>query len=249
MRLSASITKIRELNVPCINGIYHMSLDQLGKLWSSDRDGKIIQTDLHGKQIQKIKVTGGQEGNHTITQLGDLIFTDKVGKAINRLAQDKNITHFINTGIWEPYSIYYAHINGEILVGMRKDREDKVTRFNKTGKELHNILRDNKGGELYKSPQFITENINGDICTSDYHMRVVVVNRLRQHRFFCRGQKSVFCPYEICTDVFAHILVCDRLSDTIYLLDQDGQFLSLLFTWQQGVYGPRSVCVDDENNL
>uniref|UniRef100_A0A8W8MTQ3 Tripartite motif-containing protein 2 n=1 Tax=Magallana gigas TaxID=29159 RepID=A0A8W8MTQ3_MAGGI len=143
-----------------------------------------------------------------------------------------------------------SHINGDLLVGMFTEDEGKVTRYNKTGTEIQNIQRDNKGQGLYSYPHYITENINGDVCVSDNNKHaVVVVDKSGQHRFLYTGQGSGFTPYGICTDLLGHILVCDDISNTVHLLDQDGQFLSLLLTPQQGVYSPRSVCVDDENNL
>ncbi|XP_062619554.1 uncharacterized protein LOC134281104 [Saccostrea cucullata] len=244
MSLSASVTKVREFYVPDVDGVCHVSLDQSDRLWISDSWGNLVQLDLQGNVIQKIKTNGGG-GYHTVTQDRGLIFTDQGRNVINRITQDNNITKFIKTGGWEPLSIHSSHINGDLLVGMI----GKVTRYNKTGKELQNIQRDNKGQGLYNTPYYIIENINGDICTSDINKGVVVVNKSGQYRFSYTGQKSEFRPYGICTDVLGHILVCDSISDTVHLLDQDGHFLSLLLTQQQGVKYPRSVCVDDENNL
>ena len=128
--------------------------------------------------------------------------------------------------------------------------EAKVTRYNKTGTEIQNIQRDNKGQRLYSYPHCITENINGDVCVSDFNKHaVVVVDKSGQHRFSYTGQRSKFDPYGICTDVLGHILVCDEISEKAHLLNRDGQFLSLLLLRQQGVKYPGSVCVDDENNL
>ncbi|XP_062595587.1 tripartite motif-containing protein 2-like [Saccostrea cucullata] len=262
MSLSASVTKVREFNVPGVDEVYHVSLDQPDRLWISDSDGNLVQTDLQGNVIQKIKTSEGP-GYHSVTQDRGLIFTDKDNNVINRITQDNNITEFIKTGDWSPVSIHSSHINGDLLVGMGKltkakglfkmkknKEESKITRYNKTGKVLQNIERDNKGQRLYSGPIYITENINGDICTSDIIKEVVVVvNKSGQHRFSYTGQKSGFNPLGICTDVLGHILVCDDVSDTVHLLDQDGQFLSLLLTKQQGVEDPVSVCVDDENNL
>ena len=59
----------------------------------------------------------------------------------------------------------------------------------------------------------------------------------------------MFGPCGICTDVLGHILVCDGVSDTVDLLDQDGRFLSFILSSQRGIKPPRGVCVDDENNL
>ncbi|XP_062597734.1 uncharacterized protein LOC134259149 [Saccostrea cucullata] len=250
LSLSASVTKVREFNVPGVDDVYHVSLDQPDRLWISDSKDNLIQTDLQGNMIQKIETSGGH-GYHTVTQGRDLIFTDKDKKVINRIAQDNNITEFIKTGDWKPLSIHSSHINGDLLVGMIKDGEAKVTRYNKTGKELQNIQRDNKGQELYCAPHYITENSNGDICTSDINKEaVVVVNKSGQHRFSYTGQEFRFGPYGICTDVLGHILVCDELSNTVQRLDQDCQFWSFLLNPQkQGVMFPCSFCVDDENNL
>nr|XP_011413169.2 uncharacterized protein LOC105317984 [Crassostrea gigas] len=244
--MSSAVTKVMDYTVPEVDSIHNVSLGKSGTVWGSDYHGNLVKTDLQGNQLQKIQTSGGY-GYHTVTQDGDLIYTDRKNKVINRITVDNTITEFIKTGNWEPISIHSSHINGDILVGMIKNREAKVTRYSKTGKELE---RDFKGQGLYGDPHYITENINGDICTSDLDKRaVVVVNKSGQHRFSYTGQGSEFCPYGICTDILGHILVCDIRSDTVYLLDQDGQFLSLLLTAQQGVKCPRGLCVDDKNNL
>uniref|UniRef100_A0A8W8JC35 B box-type domain-containing protein n=1 Tax=Magallana gigas TaxID=29159 RepID=A0A8W8JC35_MAGGI len=250
LSLSSSVTKVREYTVPGVDRVYHISLGKSGRLWFSDCYGNLVQTDLQGNQVQKIK-TSGENGYHTVTQDGDLIYTDRKNKVINRITQDNTITEFIKTGDWEPLSIHSSRINGDILVGMIKDKEAKVTRYNKTGKEIQNIQRDNKEQELYKYPHYITENINGDICTSDFNKQaVVVVNRSGEHRFSYTGQGSVFYPYGICTDLLGHIIVCNGYSgnNSLDIIDQDGQFLSLLLTPQQGIR-LRGLCVDDESHL
>ena len=133
---------------------------------------------------------------------------------------------------------------------MKKYKEAKVTRYSKAGRKIQNILRDNLGQELYTDPNFITENINGDICTSDYQKyAVVVVNKSGHYRFSYTGQGSNFCPWGICTDVLGHILVCDDVSNTVHLLDQEGEFLAVILSPRQGIEYPRGVCLDDENNL
>nr|XP_034306160.1 uncharacterized protein LOC105328422 [Crassostrea gigas]XP_034306161.1 uncharacterized protein LOC105328422 [Crassostrea gigas] len=236
LSLSSSVTKVREYTVP-------------GRFWGNG-SVNLVQTDLQGNQLQNIRTSGGYEGYHTVTQDGDLIYTDKYKKAINRITPGKKITEFIKTGDWGPLSVYSSHINGDLLVGMMKNNECKVTRFNKTGTEIQNIQRDIKGQTLYSKPHYITENINGDVCVSDFSKNaVVVVDKSGRHRFSYTGQGSGFNPFGLCTDVLGHILVCDSNSNTVHLLDQDCQFLSLLLTPQQGVERPCSVCVDDDNNL
>ena len=247
---SSSVTKVREYRVPGVGNVYHVSVDKSGRFWTSDDSFNLVQTDLQGNLLQKIQTSGGQEGYHTATQDGDLIYTDKHKKVIYRVTPDRRITEFIKTGDWTPLSVHSSRINGDILVGMIKDGEAKVTRYSKAGKEIQNIQRDNQGQELYNEPLYITENINGDICTSDIDKEeVVVVNKSGQHRFSYTGQGSEFYPFGICTDVLGHILVCDYYSNTVDLLDQDGGLLSFILSSQQGIASPRGVCVDEENKL
>ncbi|XP_022345551.2 uncharacterized protein LOC111138056 [Crassostrea virginica] len=250
--LSSSVTKVREYSVPGVDNAYHVSVEKSGRLWVSDWSGtcNLVQTDLQGNQLQKIQTSGEGEGYHTTTQDGDLIYTDKDKKKIYRITPDRRITEFIKTGEWTPLSVHSSRINGDILVGMIKDKEAKVTRYNKAGNEIQNIQSDNQGQGLYSDPDYITENINGDICTANYNKKaVVVVNKSGQHRFSYTGRGSGFYPCGICTDVLGHILVCDNYSDTVHLLDQDGGLLSVILSPQQGIKYPCGVCVDDENNL
>ncbi|XP_052677541.1 uncharacterized protein LOC128158649 [Crassostrea angulata] len=251
LSLSSSVTKVREYTVPSVGSVYHISLGKSGRLWASGGIGNLVQTDLQGNQLQKIQTSGRLEGYHTVTQDGDLIYTDKDSKVVYRITPDNTITEFIETGDWRPLSIHSSHINGDILVGMRKNGEpSKITIYRKTGTEIQNIQRDNKGQALYGLPHYITENINGDVCVSDYNNAVVVVDKSGQHRFSFTGLESGFSPYGICTDVLGNILVCDGISNIVHFLDQDGQFFFYLrLTPQQGVFGSRSVFVDDEKNL
>eukprot|EP00105_Crassostrea_gigas_P025283 XP_011445819.1 PREDICTED: uncharacterized protein LOC105341157 [Crassostrea gigas] len=252
LSLSSSVTKVREYTVPGVDSVFHISLGKSGRLWASDDSGNLVHTDLQGDQLQKIQTSGRDQGYHTVTQDGDLIYTDGKNKVINRIKQDNTITEFIKTGDWKPISIHSSHINGDILVGMVKGREAKVTRYNKRGEEIQNIQRDNKGQEMYSYPHYITEKINGDIFTSElFKNAVVVVNKSGQHRFSYTGQGLWFYPYGICTDLLGHIIVSDIFPaiNKVYILNQDGCFLSTLFKPQQGINNPCGLCVDDEKNL
>ncbi|XP_065942777.1 tripartite motif-containing protein 2-like [Magallana gigas] len=251
LSLSSSLTNVKEYIVPGVKSVYHISSGKSGILWASDGSGNLVQTDLQGKQLQMIKTSGKDEGYHTVTLDGNLIFADRTNCSINRITLGKTITGFITTKEWVSLSIHTSNLNGDILVGMGTLLESKVARYNKTGKEIQNIERDNKGQELYSAyPHYITENINSDICVSDFKKQaVIVVNKIGQHRFSYTGQESKIRPYGICTDILGHILFCDINSKSVHLLDQDGQFLSLVVTSQKGKEYPCCVCVDDDNNL
>lgn len=264
LSLSSPVTKVREFIVTNVEHPGHFSISPPDKIWISGGTAcNLVETDLQGNELKKIYTSGGY-GYHTVTLDRDLIYTDGDEKAIFRVTQDKKPIQFIKTGDWAPISIYSSHINGDILVGMVTDEEAKVTRYNKIGKETHSIESDYKGEKLYSEPHYITENINGDICASDDDMHaVVVVNKIGHHRFTYTGcskgffqmmssfiiKAPEFLPYGICTDALGHILVCDFNSNAVHLLDQEGQFLSLVITEKQDIQCPLSVCVDGENNL
>ncbi|XP_078312687.1 uncharacterized protein LOC111136690 [Crassostrea virginica] len=229
LSLSSSVTKIREYRVPGVYRARHVSVDQSDRLWASDWNGNLVQTDQQGNVLQKIQTSGTEGGYHTVTQDESLIYTERSKRVIYRIPSDKTITEFIKTGEWTPLSIHSSQINGDILVGMIKDKEAKVTRYNKTGKEIQNIQMDNQGHELCKYPYYITENINDDICISDdIKSAVVVVNKSGQYRFSYAGQSRLFHPCGICTDILGNILVCDCFSENIHLVNQHGEYLSLI---------------------
>lgn len=243
----SSVKKVEEYIIPGVRVAFHVSPDKSGRLWVSDLSENLVQTDAMGNRIQKIQTSGGF-GYHSVTQEGYLIYADRNNQVIKTVGFE--IVEFIRTGKWTPLSIHSSHINGDILLGLRKDGKAKVTRYNKTGEVIKIIRRNEKGEELYDYPYYITENINGDICTSDINRQaIVVVTNTGQYRFSYTGQKLRFIPYGLCTDSLSNILVCDGYSKTVHLLDQDGQFLSLLLTKQQGVCHPFCVRVVDENKL
>uniref|UniRef100_K1PB06 Tripartite motif-containing protein 2 n=1 Tax=Magallana gigas TaxID=29159 RepID=K1PB06_MAGGI len=247
--LSSMVTRLRDYSVPSVYNVFHVSLGIPDKIWVSDGSGNLVQIDLDMNKLLKIQTSGGNEGYHTVTLDGDLIYADKDKQIINKISQDHKISELIKTEDWEPISIHSSNTNGDILVGMAKDEVGKVTRFSKTGKEIQNIQVDQKRRKLYMYPHYITENTNGgDVCTSDLNKRTVeVVNKSGQYRFSYKGQRTGFNPYGICSDILGHILVCDVDSNTVHILHQDGQFLTLLH--DRLVKYPCSVSVDDESNL
>ena len=108
---------------------------------------------------------------------------------------------------------------------------------------------DNTPHTLYKDPWYITENNNGDVVVSDYHRHAVVVTSGEGvHRFSYTGPplgSELLIPRGICTDVMSHILVSDVNTDSIQMLDRDGQFLSYLLTPQSpGIHWPWGLSYD-----
>ncbi|XP_062611062.1 uncharacterized protein LOC134272903 [Saccostrea cucullata] len=213
---------------------FHLSVLSSGNFWASNSWGDLILFDKEGNVLKKITTNMVDAiGYHNITVEGELLFTLAESKGIFQVTGELTTSRIISCEEWEPGAIYSSLLNGDILVGMNKNKEFKVTRFSKEGTKLQVIQKDEKGNNLYKSITYITENINGDIYTSDYTAHSVVgVNRSGQHRFSYSGHKSQseFHPNGICTDKLGHILVCNsycswfRNFSSVHLLDIDGHF-------------------------
>ncbi|XP_062575928.1 tripartite motif-containing protein 2-like [Saccostrea cucullata] len=256
------VKELGEITVPGIKDGYHISVDNFGNLAVSDGYGHLAQLDSTGYLIQMISTSGVSEGYHTVTKDGNLLFVDKPNHTINmadntrqgaRLITSGKWLQYMETGAWKPFSIYSSELNGDLLVGMSKFGEVRVTRYDNTGRQiLQNIERDCNGENLFQLPHYLTENVNGDVCVSDYDKSaVIIVNRQGDLRFTYKGHRSSseFHPYGICVDSDGHILVCDMENDSVHCLDQDGHFLSFVLTSEHGISGPSGLTIDNQSVL
>lgn len=151
---------------------------------------------------------------------------------------------------WIPRCICWSSLNQGLLLGMyRKDhRKGIVTRYSQSGKLTQIIQKDNTGLELYNDPRYITENENGDVVVSDsiFPGAVVAIDRNGKHRFSYTGHPpgSELMLWGISTDALSHILLCDKKTYTVQMIDKDGQFLSHLLIRPSGIFIPHSLSYD-----
>nr|XP_034308462.1 uncharacterized protein LOC117683415 isoform X2 [Crassostrea gigas] len=230
---------LHSLTATGVDGCYHISCVTPDRVWVSDRNN-IMLTDTTGVHLHRVKDSYSDlyGGLHTVNSESELIYIDK-NENINKLSKDmKTTTTFIErtNSTWRPQCVYWSPSNGDLLVGMYNDDTGtgKVTRYNQSGQLIQSIQHDNTGLELYITPNYITENNNGDVVVSDY--RAVVVTECEgKHRFSYTGPPlgSGLEPRGISTDALSHILVCDGWTNTVQMIDRDGQFLSHLLTKSQ----------------
>ncbi|XP_062589887.1 uncharacterized protein LOC134251486 [Saccostrea cucullata] len=226
-------------------------------IWASDEKGNLIHFDFYGNLLHTICTCESKNGYHTVSKQGDLLYTERYNRTIYKITfNGRRIlpTPFLTTGEWMPWCIHFSTINESIILGMKKDKEWKLSTYNKEGTKVRDIQMGAGGTKLYQSISYVTENINGDICSSDYLAgRVVVVNKSGEHQFSYSWHNSegVYTPYGICTDDQGHIFVCSSVScgqvcHEVHILAQDGQFLSLL-----PLPGdcPRAICVDNHHRI
>lgn len=128
-------------------------------------------------------------------------------------------------------------------------KRGKVIRYNKAGQLTQTIQHDEMGLEMYRYPSYIIENNNGDLVVSDCCALVVTDCRGR-HRFsYARTPSgSEIGPNGICTDALSNILVCDYKTNTVQILNKNGQFLSHLLIRPSGIFAPISLAYDVVNH-
>ncbi|XP_062588883.1 uncharacterized protein LOC134250537 [Saccostrea cucullata] len=235
--------------------ITHVSTD---RVWISDDKGNLILTNTTGDRLDQVTdlIQSIYEGGvHTVTRDSAVIYIDSHHNII-KLSTDKVKTTVIPyTSPWIPLCVYSSPSTGHLLVGMwNTDTETgQVNRYTDTGQHIQTIQHDNTGQELYGHPIYITENRNGDVIVSDWRGfgvdAVVVTDSRGRHRFSYTGPPSGSRPHGICTDALSHILVCDSITHTVHIIDQDGLFLTQIETKQHGIDSPRGLSYDCDTQL
>eukprot|EP00105_Crassostrea_gigas_P027125 XP_011448354.2 PREDICTED: uncharacterized protein LOC105342926 isoform X2 [Crassostrea gigas] len=255
---SLTLTGVDRLTLTGVDSCYHISCVTSDRVWVSDYINNLMLTDTTGVPLHRVEDSWSGDilgnGLHTVNSESELIYIDR-NSNINKLSKDmKTTTTFIERtdSTWRPLCVYWSPSTGDLLVGMRNyDTETgKVTRYNQSGQLTQTIQNDNTGRGLYRLPLYITENNNGDVVVSDYidYMSgtVVVTERGGRHRFSYTGHPSGsgLWPRGICTDALSHILVCDSKTNTVQMINKDGQFLSHLLTESQEMRGPCGLSYD-----
>ncbi|XP_065939293.1 uncharacterized protein [Magallana gigas] len=255
LKLTSGAELHQSLTVPGVDRCYHISCVTSDRVWVSDYRNNLMLTDTTGVPLHCVEdsCSSALYGLHTVNSESELIYIDRKYN-IKKLSKDmKTTTTFIERtdSTWLPWCVYWSPSTGDLLVGMyNNDTETgKVTRYNQSGRLTQTIQHDNTDLGLYREPHYITENNNGDVVVSDrvgLSGAVVVTERGGRHRFSYTGHPSgsVIWPRGICTDPLSHILVCDDKTNTVQMIDRDGQFLSHLLTKSQEMDGPQSLSYD-----
>ncbi|XP_062620928.1 uncharacterized protein LOC134282542 [Saccostrea cucullata] len=249
------IRKIVVNSNPGLQGCRHISLADDDHFWVSDYYGNLMLADLDG-HVNKIEITKDKcSGFYTVAANGDLFCVNERKKKILRMVKDNDFDPdqkpFISNATWKPVSIYCSKYSGEILIGSLKDKslDARVTRFDKAGKQIQQIMSPD-----YIVPHYVTENYNGDICVSDWERCAVIVhNKLGKHRFTHTGPLRKCYPSGICCDLLLNIIVYDGYSKSVLIIDCDGRFLSTLINlqsdWTGLLWHTRGLAIDIQHNL
>jgi hypothetical protein len=241
-------------------GVYHISRVTSDRFWMNDHNSNLVLTDTSGVTIHHLKdmTWNWYGGFHTVNSACELIYINK-DLAINKLSLDNEIvTRMLDrTRPWIPRCVYCSPNTGVLMVGMwnTDTKIGKVTHVNTCEHDL--TVQKDESDMVYYNPCYIIENRNGDVIVSDYsgysyNSGAVVVTDCRgRHRFSYTGPslEPPLRPLGICTDSLSHILVCDENTNSVHLINKDGDFLLFLLTEQNGIKMPRSLDYDEKNHL
>lgn len=257
------LTIIHSFNVKSVDQVHHISCVTTDLVWASDHRNNLILTNTSGDILHHLtELCSGYGGSHVVTSIGEVIYIDKSFNIIKLSSDMKKTTELIsNTDYtWIKRSVFCSPVNGDLLVGMScgdtpfwmdilYTDKSKVNRYDQNGQLKLSIEFDNTGLELYKVPHKITENNNKDVVVSDLSGAVVVTDSRGKHRFSYTGHPpgSGILPRGVCTDALSRILICDIRSKSIQLIDNNGQFLQILFTTTQDEDIPWCLSYDTNN--
>ena len=209
----------------------HISCVTREKVWISERKKLFLIDITTGSILHTINdiVDGWWWGLHTVNIDRDLLFISNDNNII-KLSSDRKTAKKILDVTDFPFQLrclYCSPFTDDLVIGIRYLSSlnfGVVGRLKKNG-EID--ISPPSPPFIYKDPNYITENNNGDIVVSDYWRGVVVTDRRGKHRFSYTDTPfgSRLLPRGICTDALSHILVCDCYTKTVHILDKDGIFL------------------------
>lgn len=245
----------KENNIGCLEtteleSCHHISSLKSGEMWLSDYLGNLILIDNSQKICKHIFSSGGY-GFHSATEAGTLLLADCLANQITEVQSNYKTTVLFSTGKWSPRCIFSSRLSGDILVGVKSRLGGFVVRYNRKGKELQRILAKANGEKIYLEPIYITENKNGDICTSDWYKEaLVVVNKSGLHRFSYNGAKGApLFPGSVCTDSRGHILLFESSTLSVHRISKNGVLLDIVTQTVGFPFTPQGMCIDEKQHL
>lgn len=210
--------KVQSFTMPRINtsSCCHISIFTIDSVWINDGNNLFL-TNYNGDTLQYLNDLCPYifSGSHTVSIENELTYIDMKYDIMKLSRNMKTSSTFIERtdSNWEPRCLHCSLSTGDLIVGMHSKNTDsgKVIRYNREGQPIGTIHLDNTGLELYKKPNFITENNTGDIVVSDSWSAVVVTEggggwrRVSFHLYRTSGSIKFITTWNLHRRAFTHI--------------------------------------------
>ena len=226
----------------------HISCVTGNQAWISQGSQIALIEITTGKYLHMLNdaVSGFWWGLHTVNADCELFYISSENSVIKLSYDRKSATTFLGNvhPSHQLRSLYCSKSTGDLLIGMHILDENTyeevgiVVRFDKDGQSTMTIPDVHTKHTLFEDPNYIAENTNGDVVVSDYWNGVVVTDHEGKHLFTYKDTPfgSRLLPRGICTDALSNILVCDCFTETIQILNKEGNFLFYILA--QKAHGP-----------
>lgn len=236
------------------NELWRITCEETGNIWLSGNDCTIYRIDRDGSILRTINLFGNAiELSLNVQQ--ELVFIQGSIETKVFKYENNNVVTLLELSNWRARGLCHT-VNGNLLISMRSlnSKRSRVVRYSGSI-VIQEIENDKQGKPLFpvysESMLHLTENGNGDICVADCAGRaVVVVDSTGDLRFEYGGnitrqlKTKLFQPLKIANDNKLHILINDKSSDIVHIIDCDGNFIRYIECPCRG-----GISVDTDQNL
>lgn len=224
---------MKEISLGDAKGVRHIAYVPPDKFWIG-YEKSIALIDSKGNKLSEIQRYRFTFGAHSVTKEGHLVYLS--GVSVKRYLSESSSENFItgtNVDGWKARSIYASHRTGDVIVGLQNEGKGigKVAVYDKQGTYKQTIENDTNEKPLYTWPRYVTDNVNRDIVTSDWHGGIVVTDQAGTPRF----TYNLYFPRAVVTDSGGRIFGCNN-TPKIHVLDQNGKFLMNILTGSKDVF-------------
>lgn len=208
----------------------------------------LIQTD--GKVKKRVKLDN-RFYDLTTSVEGDVFITEDQGHMILKYSSEGKISTFSDMKPYKTQGLCMTAAE-DLLVCLCKENDNKVTRVSMDG-EIKQNIPDDQQKTLFKNPQLVTENINGDICVVDGLNKVIIVNKDGRLKFTYpdadHSEHTLEDCHGITCDKLGYILVSDWNNNEVHQINSEGQFVKFVLTYEHDIQEPWGLSIDDNGQL
>ncbi|VDH90242.1 Hypothetical predicted protein [Mytilus galloprovincialis] len=267
-KIISSVVQTYTTNIRMVNKIILTKDECIYILYNpGTKDGHIVEARLLRASIKILKKL--DIPCMDITKKGnDFVFSEHDSCAIKLLSEDGSIKHFLDVSPMIPLAKHFNQ-HGEFIVGLREQgpvfpstqfSTRKLAIFGTDNKLKFIVEFDKTGKKLFSYIWRITTDSKDNMYAIDFIVpgedgRIVALSRIGELNFIYAGHEDInsafnpFSPTDIIVTQSNSILVTDKNSNALHLLNLNGETIAFQNTKNHGIELPVSLCFDSEGFL